>query len=208
MLDGDFTAREESTDPNCPKGLLGDEVVGESNHEFQLGDVQKLKSEREGKPAQPHPPGTHWYHPHSHGSTHNQVASGMAGFLIIEGDVDDAINERMTGEKHPDPKKKSGSYDYRERLIFIQRVQVAPSDLDAPRARSTPEAAINGDVTANIITMRPRAVERWRVLNGSVDGQGYNRFMVLEGQYVYHNGNRKGLFQVEPNGNFEVDWGN
>ncbi|MEE8148086.1 MAG: multicopper oxidase domain-containing protein [Longimicrobiales bacterium] len=32
--------------------------------------------------------------------------------------------------------------------------------------------------------MRPGAVERWRVLNGSVDGAGTKRFMVLEGQFV------------------------
>jgi L-ascorbate oxidase len=33
-----------------------------------------------------HPAGTFWYHPHVHGSTAIQVASGMAGALIIEGD--------------------------------------------------------------------------------------------------------------------------
>jgi L-ascorbate oxidase len=33
-----------------------------------------------------HPAGTFWYHPHSHGSTSIQVASGMAGALIIKGD--------------------------------------------------------------------------------------------------------------------------
>ena len=32
--------------------------------------------------------------------------------------------------------------------------------------------------------MRPGATERWRVLNGSVDGAGTKRFMVLEGQFV------------------------
>jgi FtsP/CotA-like multicopper oxidase with cupredoxin domain len=32
--------------------------------------------------------------------------------------------------------------------------------------------------------MRPGTVERWRVLNGSVDGAGTKRFMVLDGQYV------------------------
>lgn len=36
-----------------------------------------------------HAPGTHWYHPHRHGSTALQVSSGMAGFLIIEGGLDD-----------------------------------------------------------------------------------------------------------------------
>ncbi|TDG27595.1 multicopper oxidase family protein [Paracraurococcus ruber] len=32
-----------------------------------------------------HPAGTFWYHPHRHGSTALQVASGMAGALVIEG---------------------------------------------------------------------------------------------------------------------------
>lgn len=32
-----------------------------------------------------HPAGTFWYHPHRHGSTAIQVASGMAGALIIQG---------------------------------------------------------------------------------------------------------------------------
>lgn len=33
-----------------------------------------------------HPSGTFWYHPHVHGSTAIQVASGLAGALIIRGD--------------------------------------------------------------------------------------------------------------------------
>lgn len=35
-----------------------------------------------------HPPGTYWYHPHVHGSAGVQVMGGMAGALIIEGDID------------------------------------------------------------------------------------------------------------------------
>lgn len=47
-------------------------------------------------------PGTHWsgtmwYHPHNHGSTSVQVASGMAGAFIIEGGLDD-----MPGMPGPD----------------------------------------------------------------------------------------------------------
>ena len=33
-----------------------------------------------------HPAGTFWYHPHIHGTTAMQVASGMAGALVVEGD--------------------------------------------------------------------------------------------------------------------------
>jgi FtsP/CotA-like multicopper oxidase with cupredoxin domain len=136
----------------------------------------------------PHPPGTHWYHPHSHGATHNQVASGMAGFLIVEGDVDESVNEAMTGETWPDPEARSGPFDYRERLIFIQRALFGSADLDAgPRRnnlRFPPFPAASGVQQPAVIRMRPGTVERWRVLNGSVDGAGTKRFMVLDGQYV------------------------
>ncbi len=36
-----------------------------------------------------HPPGTYWYHAHKHGSVAMQLASGMAGFLIVEGGLDE-----------------------------------------------------------------------------------------------------------------------
>ncbi|HEV3385568.1 MAG TPA: redoxin domain-containing protein [Gemmata sp.] len=35
-----------------------------------------------------HPAGTYWYHPHKHGSVALQLTGGMAGALIVEGDLD------------------------------------------------------------------------------------------------------------------------
>jgi FtsP/CotA-like multicopper oxidase with cupredoxin domain len=176
----DWDARRASEDPNLHT-LAKHEHVGQLDYKIQFA------FERDGEPMH-HPPGTHWYHPHSHGSTHDQVSSGMAGFLIVEGDVDDAINVAMTGDLHPDPELRTGSWDYRERLIFIQRVQVLSVDLDAGvkrrNLRAPPAVAINGIMEPGVIRLRPGAVERWRVLNGSVDGAGTKRFMVLDGQYV------------------------
>ena len=72
----------------------------------------------------------------------------MAGFLIVEGDVDEAVNRAMTGEPWPDPTLRNGPFDYRERLIFIQRVQLLSLDLDAGKKRrpfrAPPLEAING----------------------------------------------------------------
>jgi len=140
-------------------------------------------------PAHPHPPGTFWYHPHAHGSTHDQVSAGMAGFLIIEGDVDQAINTAMTGTAHPDPTTATGPYDYRERLVFIQRVIIPSVDFNAPprrRQRITPvPVPPEGIPQPTVMFMRPGAVERWRVLNASVDGRGFKRVMVLDGQLVF-----------------------
>lgn len=36
-----------------------------------------------------HPPGLYWYHPHHHGSTAVQALSGMAGGVIIYGNIDE-----------------------------------------------------------------------------------------------------------------------
>ncbi|MGH9873150.1 MAG: multicopper oxidase domain-containing protein [Pyrinomonadaceae bacterium] len=38
-------------------------------------------------------PGTHWYHSHKHGSTALNLANGMAGALIIEGDYDKVLKD-------------------------------------------------------------------------------------------------------------------
>ncbi|HKJ56497.1 MAG TPA: multicopper oxidase domain-containing protein [Nitriliruptoraceae bacterium] len=183
--------------------LADDDQVGQAHFEFRLGDVM-------GMAGRPHPPGTHWYHPHSHGATHDQVASGMAGFLVVEGDVDDAIRAAMVpeGETDPgDPSVKTGPSDYRERLMLIQRVFKVPNDPDAPAGSNdftgkggNPSATIvNGNVDATTITMRPNAMERWRVLNGSVDGKGFRRFMVLEGRYAVDATGR--LTQQDADGN-------
>jgi FtsP/CotA-like multicopper oxidase with cupredoxin domain len=162
-------------------------LLGLNEHVAELDYDIRLPFERNGR-KHPHPPGTHWYHPHSHGSTHTQVASGMAGFLVVEGDVDEAINRAMTGQAKPDPEERTGPWDYRERLLLMQRVFVNSEDHDAGikrrNLRFPPFPTINGLAKPTVIKMRPGAVERWRVINGSVDGSGTKRFMVLDGQYT------------------------
>jgi FtsP/CotA-like multicopper oxidase with cupredoxin domain len=158
--------------------LRDDELAGEADYEFRLGNLPGFEF---------HPPGTHWYHPHAHGATDIQVSSGMAGYLIVEGDVDDAINCALTGAERPDPTEKTGPWDYRERLMFMQRIFPGNIEGDPQSPRSQlhrrPVPATNGSEKAGVINMRPGAIERWRVLNGSVDGRGFKRFMVLKGQY-------------------------
>jgi FtsP/CotA-like multicopper oxidase with cupredoxin domain len=176
----DFAARLAAHGGN-PDVLREDEHVGQLDYRYELSFEHKGR-------RLPHPPGTHWYHPHSHGSTHNQVASGMAGYLIVEGDVDEAINRRMTGEPRPDPSIGTGPYEYRERLIFLQRAFNPSVDDAAHRKKRSlrfPPFPDSDDARApETFRMQPGAVERWRVLNGSVDGAGTKRFMVLEGQFV------------------------
>ncbi len=176
MPQDDFKARENSPDPDC-RFLRINEQVGDGSFEFRLGNI--------GDTGEPHPPGTHWYHPHSHGATHNQVASGMAGFLIIEGDVDEAVNQQLAKTPNPDPQTPTGPFNYRERLIFMQRVNPGTTAQDPDGPGGVRPAAtfptVNGSFQPKVMVMNPGTIERWRVLNGSVDGRGYIRFAVLKG---------------------------
>ena len=119
----------------------------------------------------------------------NRSPVAWPAFLIVEGDIDEAINTALTSEPWPDPAVKTGPFEYRERLIFVQRVFVQSFDFDAGQRRNSlrfpPLLAVNGAKPAGVLFMRPGAVERWRILNGSVDGAGTKRFMVLKGQYVH-----------------------
>ncbi len=56
-----------------------------------IADADGSVQEYEVHIPKEHPAGTFWYHPHVHGSTTPQVASGAAGALIIERD-DDVLN--------------------------------------------------------------------------------------------------------------------
>jgi len=181
---GDYLLREATQNPECWP-YKGSEVSGEADYQYRLGKPSGAR--------QTHPPGTHWYHPHAHGSTFTQVASGMAGLIIVE-DGDDVpadltLKKQLTNLK---PAKGVVGPSYTERPIVIQRI-VGPTPVDLEesfqkdglrKSRSTSVfAAVNGQSTTtveNYIVLEPEVVERWRVLNAGVDGQAYIDFMVLD----------------------------
>ena len=74
-----------------------------------------------------HPAGTFWYHPHLHGSTALQVSSGMAGFLIVEGERLPGLD--ANGDIDTILKNEDGS-SLRERVVLLQQIQYACRDSD------------------------------------------------------------------------------
>jgi L-ascorbate oxidase len=97
------TKKEECTNhknvPNCFNGTNlhahGLWISPAGNSDNVLLEI-KPKSEFQYEYNVPldHPAGTYWYHPHLHGSTAMQVASGMAGALIIRGERDPVLSEK------------------------------------------------------------------------------------------------------------------
>ncbi|MER5428458.1 multicopper oxidase domain-containing protein [Streptomyces sp. NPDC002588] len=100
-----------------------------------------------------HPAGTFWYHPHHHGATATQLLSGLAGVLVVEGDVDEVpeiaaaedfvvcINElKLSGGQVPD--LTSGGLYGRLPSTFL----------------------VNG-ASNPVLTIAPGEVQRWRLVN-------------------------------------------
>jgi FtsP/CotA-like multicopper oxidase with cupredoxin domain len=118
-----------------------------------------------GWPAVDHFPGTHWYHAHLHGGTAVQLASGMAGALFVEGDIDYIPAIRAA----------------RERIFLFQQLAFdAKGEIQSFKdlndnwvgkdpAKNGPKkhTSING-VVKPLIRLRPGQVERWRMIDAGV----------------------------------------
>jgi FtsP/CotA-like multicopper oxidase with cupredoxin domain len=110
-----------------------------------------------------HTRGTYWYHPHHHGSADVQVASGMAGAIIVEGDFADVPEIAQA----------------RDRVMLLSEVVFDASYMIEDFGTLFPEEAtrflaINGQ-RRSTIDMRPGEVQRWRLI-----GSQYQNNMLLE----------------------------
>src|SRR5215471_14128962 len=99
-----------------------------------------------------HTCGTYWYHPHHHGSADVQVASGMAGAIIVEGDFADVPEITQA----------------RERVMVLQQAVFDVFSTVEDFFTIFPESAtrflaINGQRRPTI-DMRPGEVQRWRLV--------------------------------------------
>jgi FtsP/CotA-like multicopper oxidase with cupredoxin domain len=96
--------------------------------------------------------GTHWYHPHKHGSVSLQVANGMPGAIEIEGPFDDWLRNYYGGKLV-------------EKLLVLQQVQQSTNLYDPTAA--PPPLLVNGQVSPKV-TLRPGEVQRWRFVNATL----------------------------------------
>ena len=107
-------------------------------------------------------PGTHWYHAHKHGSTALNVANGMEGALIIEGEYDAALRRFYNINNGP---------GLREQVLMIQQLSSTPFPalnplLNPRQPELRPVLSVNGRLDP-VVKMRPGEVQLWRVVNGA-----------------------------------------
>ncbi|MEV5970431.1 multicopper oxidase domain-containing protein [Streptomyces sp. NPDC051921] len=99
-----------------------------------------------------HPPGTYWYHPHLHGATAEQIVGGMAGVIVVEGDVDEV------------PELKAAA----DLVVCVNELKLKDGKVPAFTAGNwvagIPSTfTVNGTVNPTL-TMRPGEVQRWRLV--------------------------------------------
>ncbi|NET76323.1 multicopper oxidase family protein [Okeania sp. SIO1F9] len=144
----------------------GDVVSGGKNDEVEISSDDVLyeldPSTTGGSTEHPycvylpqfHAPGTHWYHPHMHGSTAIQLIDGMAGALIIEDPPADQI-------------------DVDQDLLWIIQEIIGNDDEDVYRCVTTSqEFTVNGQ-SQPTLTMQPQELHRWRFINATSTPRGF-----------------------------------
>lgn len=134
-------------------GIYGDYVMDDP----QLGVQPGQTRQHEYLIGTDHPPGAYWYHPHLHGSSAIQVGSGMAGALIVCGDVDQvpeiaAATERVFMFQAP-------ITDVTGKLESFAQVADNPT--------SEPPFLVNG-VRRPRLVMRQGEVHNWRFINAAI----------------------------------------
>ena len=113
-------------------------------------------------------PGTHWYHAHKHGSTALNVANGMTGALIIEGQYDDELRAFYAPAKR-DSTNSNWPAKWQDQVMVIQ--QLTPTlNLSVPGggpgSRFVPVLSVNGR-HAPVMTLLPNQVKLLRFINGA-----------------------------------------
>jgi FtsP/CotA-like multicopper oxidase with cupredoxin domain len=94
-------------------------------------------------------PGTHWYHPHKHGSVALQVTNGMSGAFIVEGGGLDSL---------------ANAYHMRDLLVAVQEIDTEPNLMGPTVARAK---LVNGQYAPTIV-MHPGEVMRMRLVNENI----------------------------------------
>lgn len=165
-------------DPNVPHGFNTTNLHTHGLHVSPAGNSDNVllsigpgqKFEYEIKIPADHPEGTFWYHGHKHGSAAIQVASGMAGALIVRGGIDwvpgirNAREQIFVFQQIPytltdDP------YEPGKQANMVEDFEgsFAPGRWEALGRRTT----ING-VVEPTIKMSPGEVQRWRFIHAGV----------------------------------------
>jgi len=108
-----------------------------------------------------HPAGSFWYHPHRHGGVTQQLRAGMAGLLIVRGDLDEVEEIAAAQEKVMVLQSIELGNDYQ---LLDPIPEPKPDEAFFPRTNVL--YTVNGTLAPRL-RMYPGEVQRWRLLNAA-----------------------------------------
>ncbi|MEV7565414.1 multicopper oxidase family protein [Streptomyces tanashiensis] len=138
----------------CPSGHADNvlrEFAPRTEDEAAAGAAEPRYRSTVHVPAD-HPAGTYWYHPHLHGSIAEQIVGGMAGVIIVEGDVDEVPEIGAAADL----------------VVCINELKIKDGRIPAFTAGNwvtgIPSTfTVNGTVNP-ALRLRPGEVQRWRLV--------------------------------------------
>jgi len=131
-----------------------------------------------------HLPGTHWFHPHKHGSTSAQVENGLAGTMVIEEDASNALVPYPNTPSSVETTSGTQSgYNVTEwnnrhdRVLAIQEITNFGAQLGQGNGKGsvsgTHVITVNGDDSL-VVNLRPGQLERWRLVNAGTNHKSFS----------------------------------
>src|SRR5262245_48562449 len=113
-------------------------------------------------------PGTHWYHAHKHGSTATNVANGMTGAFIIEGQYDADLNAAYRDfYREQDGVRTRWSARAQPILVLNQlATDLNPTSTPGNANWNTLDFSVNGRIRPKL-RMQLGEVQLWRIVNTS-----------------------------------------
>lgn len=156
----DLTRPHMWTNTNLHTHGLHVSPVGNSDNVFL--DIQPGESfDYEIAIPEDHTGGHFWYHPHKHGGVAHQVRAGMAGSLIVRGEIDDVPEVALA----------------REQMMVIQAIELNsefelmdpipfPTEDEAFYPRQQILYPVNG-IMHPVVHMYSGEVQRWRMINAA-----------------------------------------
>ncbi len=159
-----------SDDPNVPHGFNITNLHFHGLHVSPAGNADNVniavgpgqRFQYEVKIPSDHTAGTYWYHAHKHGSVALQLGSGMAGAIIIRGDIDEV----------------PAIEDAEEKILIFQQFAYAIEPDGIGRLESFQHIpfpawltlgrriCINGELEPTF-KLCPGEVQRWRLINAN-----------------------------------------
>jgi len=170
------------------EGSVADRPVSSGNwgYQYKIPDI--------------HLPGSHWFHPHKHGSTSSQVENGMAGSLVIQEAPNNAI---VSG--FPSQEARTQWEQAHDSVLMIQEIanygvqqgqgngQGNQPGIQGGNANETsPTITVNG-LQQPSYELEGGQLQRWRFVNAGANHRAFSRIWLGEkvanpakaGTYMY-----------------------